>query len=46
MNFSLLAVSWGYSLIAVCRLLTGVNSLVAEHRLNSCGAWASLLHSM
>ena len=23
MNFSLVAVSWGYSLIAVCRLLTG-----------------------
>ena len=30
---SLGAVSGGYSLVAVCRLLTAVASLVAEHRL-------------
>ena len=40
-RLSLVAVSWGYSLVAVCRLLVAVVSLVAEHRLwgtdfNSC----------
>ena len=30
-GFPLAGVSGGYSLIAVCRLLIGVNSLVAEH---------------
>ena len=35
--------SGGYPLAAVCRLLVAVASLVAEHRLNSCSAWALLL---
>ena len=30
----------------MCGLLTGVASLVAEHRLSSCGTWAWLPHSM
>ena len=32
-GLSLVAASRGYSLVVVCRLLTGVASLVAEHRL-------------
>ena len=32
-GFSLVVVSGGYSPVAVCRLLTAVASLVAEHRL-------------
>ena len=32
-RFSLVSVSEGYSLVAVCRLLIAVASLVAEHRL-------------
>ena len=32
-GFSLVAVSGGYSLVAVCGLLIPVASLVAEHRL-------------
>ena len=33
MSFSLVAASRGYSLAVVCRLLTAVASLVAEHGL-------------
>ena len=33
MGFSLVAVSRGYSLVAVLRLLIAMVSLVAEHRL-------------
>ena len=36
----LVAMSWGYSLVAKHGLLTMVASLVAEHCLYSCGAWA------
>ena len=32
-GLSLVALSWGYSLVAVCGLLIAVASLVAEHRL-------------
>ena len=39
-RFSLVAASIGYHLLAVCELLTMVTSLIAEHRLSSCGAWA------
>ena len=71
MGFSLVAASWGYSLVVGSGLLTGVASLVTdhglsgvqawavvvhglsscsswapEHRLNGCGTWAWLLHSM
>ena len=35
--FSLVAVSQGYSLVALCRLLLVIASLTAEHRLY--GAW-------
>jgi len=31
--FSLVAESWGYSLVSMCGLLVKVSSLVAEHRL-------------
>ena len=36
-GFSLVVVSWGHSLAVVCRLLTAVASLVAEHRLSARG---------
>ena len=36
--FSLVAVSGGYSLVAVCGLLVVVASLVAEHRLSNCSS--------
>ena len=44
-RLSLAAVSGGYSLVAVCRLLIAVASLVAEQALGhrgfrSCGTWA------
>ena len=39
-GFSLIAVSRGYSLFAVCELLIVVAALIAEHRLHSCGPWA------
>ena len=49
MGFSLVAESRCYSLVAVYRLLIAVGSPVTthralEHRLNSFGAWAWLLH--
>ena len=40
-GFFLVAASRGYSLVAVCRLLFAVASLVASHRLK--GAWASVV---
>ena len=40
-GFSLAAASGGYSVALVCRLLTAVTSLVADHRLQ--GAWALLI---
>ena len=40
MGLSLVVVGWGYSLVAVCRNLTEVASLVAEHGLLSM--WASV----
>ena len=36
-ELSPVAVSWGYSLVAVLGLLIVVASLVAEHRLEACG---------
>ena len=39
-------VSGGYSLATVSKLLIMVASLVAKHRLSSCGAWAKLLRGM
>ena len=44
-RFSLVATSGGYSLVVVCRLLTAVVSLVAEHSyrhmgFSSCSLWA------
>ena len=45
-GFCLVAASGGYSLVAVHRLPIEVASLVAEHRLGSCGTWALLLQSM
>ena len=36
-ELSPVAVSWGYSLVAVLGLLMVVASLVAEHRLKACG---------
>ena len=44
--FSLVAASGSHSLLAVCRLLIAVASLVVEHKalghegLSSCGSWA------
>ena len=38
-GLSLVEVSRGCSLVAMSRLLPLVASLVAEHRLSSCGAW-------
>ena len=37
MSFSLVVETGGYSLVVVRWLLTAVASLVAEHRLSSCG---------
>ena len=37
-GFSLVAATRSYSLVAVCGFLIAGASLVAEHRLNSCGA--------
>ena len=50
-GLSLGVMSWGYSSVVVCGLLTAVVSLVVEYRfyvrgLRSCGAWAQLPHSM
>ena len=46
-GFSLVVVSGGYSLVEVHgAILFAEASLVAEHRLSTCGARASLLHSM
>ena len=47
-RFSLVATSGGYSLVVVCRLLTAVVSLVAEHSyrhmgFSSCSLWAPSL---
>ena len=39
-RLSLFAASGGNSLITVPRLFTEMTSLVAEHGLHSCGAWA------
>ena len=36
-NFSLVAGSWGYSLIAVLRLLTVLASLVVQHGFQELG---------
>ena len=36
-GLSLVALSWGYSLVGVCRLLTAVASLAVEHRLEVHG---------
>ena len=41
MGFSLVAVSGGYTLVAVCGLLIVVASFVAEHRL--LGPWDSVV---
>ena len=41
-GFSLVVASRGYSLVAVCRPLTAVASLVMEHDLH-CSAWAQEL---
>ena len=38
-GFTLVAASRGYSLVAVCRLLSAMTSLVTEHGL--WGMWAS-----
>ena len=40
MGFSLVAVSGGYSLVVVNRLLVAVVSLVVEPRLQGSRAWA------
>ena len=45
-GFSLVATSGGYSLVAMHGLLIAVASLIAEHRLRSCGPRANLLHGM
>ena len=45
-GLSLVSANGGYSLVAVHGLLIAAVSLVAEHRLSSCGAWAELLHGM
>ena len=45
-GLSLVSANGGYSLVAVHGLLVAAVSLVAEHRLSSCGAWAELLHGM
>ena len=45
MGFSLVVVSGGHSLV-VHGLLIAVASLVVEHRLESCGTWAQLLHGL
>ena len=39
-GLSLVTESGGYSVSSVRRLLIVVVSLVAEHRLSSCGSWA------
>ena len=39
-GLSLVTESGGYSVSSVCGLLVVVASLVAEHRLSSCGLWA------
>ena len=45
-GFSLAVASRGYSLVAMSELLIAVASLVAKHRLSSCGTWALFLHGM
>ena len=45
-GLSLVASSRGYSLAEVHGLLITVTSLIAEHRLRSCGPQAYLLHGM
>ena len=45
-SLSLVAGGRGYSLAAVCGFLTVVASLVAEHKLSSCGAWAKFPWAM
>ena len=35
-GISLVASTWGYSVVAVCRLLAVMASLVAEHELQTC----------
>ena len=45
-GLSLVSANGGYSLVVVHGLLVAAVSLVAEHRLSSCGAWAELLHGM
>ena len=39
-RLSLVKVSGGYSLVALCGLLIVVVFLVVEHGLSSCGVWA------
>ena len=38
-GFSLVVLNWGFSLVAVCRLLIAATSFVAEYKL--WGSWAS-----
>jgi len=42
-GFSLVVVSGGYSLVAMCRLLIMMASLVVEHRLCRLGCRASVI---
>ena len=46
MGFSLVVASRGYSLVVMHRFPIPVASLVAEHRLNRCGAWPQFLCGM
>ena len=41
MGFSLVAESWGYSLVVVCRLLIVVASIVVEHGVQA--RWTSVV---
>ena len=45
-GFSLVAARGDEPPVAVYGFLTAAASLVKEHRLNSCGAWAYLLRGM
>ena len=45
-SFTLVMESGGYSLVAVPLGLSSCRSWALERRLNSCGAWAQLLHGM
>ena len=45
-GFSLVAVSWGYSLVVMGRLLIAVASLVADHGLWGSGASVVVAHEL